>query len=130
MIGADIALELDFAEAAAVTIETRAGEGQPWMPVGYALITRNIQRVSFLRPPATDELRLTVGIDGKLIDSAEGRVLADGSSLVIESLHQQPVAIRDARLQVQLQVRRDTITRLSMNEGGDALSTSTRPFPR
>jgi len=130
MIGSDVALELDFDDPVAITVEAQTAEGRSWTATSYATITRGIRQVTIIRPPINGDLRLTLGIDGKLFDRADGSVLADGSQTIIESLNSRPVDIRDARITAQLQVSRGTIATVSLDETAKTTKTSTRTFPR
>lgn len=130
MIGSDTALELDFDRPVAITVEALAADGKSWEATAYALITPNISRVAIIRPVGTEDLRFTLGVDGKLFDQNDGSMVADGSSLVVESLSKRPIAIRDASIGSQLQIRNGTIATIQLDQVNKITLTTTRPFPR
>lgn len=129
-VGSDIGLELDFDRPVAVTVEALAADGKSWEATAYALITPNIHRVMLLRPEGTGELRFTLGVDGKLFDQRDGSMVADGSTLVTESLGKRSIELRDASICSQLQIRRGTIATIRLDEVGKTTLTSTRPYPQ
>ncbi|MBL8754603.1 MAG: hypothetical protein JNK15_14965 [Planctomycetes bacterium] len=127
-LGANIALELGFADSVVLAVEMQAADGRSWQPCGYLALKSGVERVALTGPEGTTDLRVTLGVAGKLVDAKDGTMLADGSTTVVQSTHANPVEVRAARITTQLQIARGTIATVRLD--GSTTKTVTRPFAK
>jgi hypothetical protein len=126
LLGTDMALELAFDDSVVLTIEAQAADMRSFQPCGYLVLKTGIEKVSVTGPIGTTDLRVTLGVGGRLVDREDGKSLADGTKTVIESSYARPVDVRDARIGTQLQIARGTIATVRLD--GTTTQTTTRPF--
>jgi hypothetical protein len=127
-IGPDLVLELAFDDPVVLAIESQAADGRSWQPVGYLAMPRGNERVNLGGGHGRTDLRITLGIEGQLVDRADGAVVADCKGAITQGTLDHPLDLRGARIATQLQVARGTIATIGLT--GASTTTATRAFGR
>lgn len=127
-IGPDLVLELAFDDPVVLAIESQAADGRSWLPVGYLAMPRGNERVVVGAGEGRTDLRITLGVEGQLVDRVDGTVVADCKGAITQATHERPLDVRGARIATQLQIARGTIATIGL--AGATTTTSARAFVR
>lgn len=125
-IGEDIVVELRFEDPVAIAIETQAADGRSWVPFTYLTMQGGPEQVTVVREASPTDVRLTIGIGGKLVEHESGKVVADGRTSTSQNPKEHQLDVQGARVATQLQLARGTIATVRLD--GANTSTTTRAF--